>query len=852
MSLLSKKKDPLDDLAVQGLIDRAGLTDQPPELGIWEGFTKATVQGFPRGLIEAKGALQSVALETTGFMMSKEDEIAVGDAAQQTFEDSRKYRPNPITVGTAGQISNELTAIVPRTVVGTVTGGPAGGAVAAGVPAGFSESDRLQSEGVDSATANTAGVVTGLTTGIGAVLPGGGFAKSAWTDASIAAGGNVALGVVQRKSVHEILADGGYHDMAAQYQAFDKTAMATDLGFSLILSGAHRLTTPQTNAILTNRNAESFSHGDGIVPTDAKSGTAIEAAKTEALDALLSDKPFDVSGIVRDASFIRNPRATKPSLPEEVHTQIDESIMESDAFEYTADRIIGLESNGKANAKNPRSSATGAGQFIESTWLSMIQKHRSDLIPAPLAEKLKGKSFTKIRADKALMAELEPIFQMRNDASLSRDMVIQYGRENGKALEAAGFKATPANVYMAHHFGSAGAVKLLRAAPDTKVFDLLSGSEKKANPAYRDKTVSQMMASFERRAGKRGAQLEFPKNEPPVVSGERSAFEQPDVVIAQEFKARAREVGATDFMAETLAPKAPRDSVTGYYDARVDHVKADVLGRAQAHIRSSGEPGYFVSADLHNLGGINAFEGNVAERANSHYAEFTRILKEELEATGGDVVPMRTGGDELGAVVINADADKLDLAIQNTEARIQEYAQGKGLADIPHHKGDTYARGTGLHIGAAAIQPSRTIAEIFERADRGVNISKQRGKSNVRTIETSQAQSITPDAGRTQQAGQGSGSEIRSGSDAGNARYPERASQPDGARVANDPVIEAVQRAAQENPDQSVLAGFDADERPQYRKLSEVLAEIQAEQAKAFRDARAYMAGANCYLKNGA
>src|SRR5712672_3219646 len=44
------------------------------------------------------------------------------------------------------------------------------------------------------------------------------------------------------------------------------------------------------------------------------------------------------------------------------------------------ERIIAVESSGDPNAKNKRSSATGAGQFLDETWLEMIGSYRPDLV----------------------------------------------------------------------------------------------------------------------------------------------------------------------------------------------------------------------------------------------------------------------------------------------------------------------------------------------------------------------------------------------------------------------------------------------------------------------------------------
>ena len=49
-------------------------------------------------------------------------------------------------------------------------------------------------------------------------------------------------------------------------------------------------------------------------------------------------------------------------------------------IDAVVDQIIKVESNGDANAKNKRSSATGLGQFLNETWLLLIRAHRPDLI----------------------------------------------------------------------------------------------------------------------------------------------------------------------------------------------------------------------------------------------------------------------------------------------------------------------------------------------------------------------------------------------------------------------------------------------------------------------------------------
>ena len=112
-------------------------------------------------------------------------------------------------------------------------------------------------------------------------------------------------------------------------------------------------------------------------------------------------------------------------------------------------RIVSVEGYGK----NPRSSAQGAGGFIDSTWLDVLKRNRPDLAEG--------------RSDADLLA-------LRADKKLGLEMVGKYREENARSLKAAGFEATPGNVYLAHFLGAGGARAVLKADPNMPVQDALA------------------------------------------------------------------------------------------------------------------------------------------------------------------------------------------------------------------------------------------------------------------------------------------------------------------------------------------------------------------------------------------
>ena len=145
-----------------------------------------------------------------------------------------------------------------------------------------------------------------------------------------------------------------------------------------------------------------------------------------------------------------------------------------------ADRIIANESGGDAGAKNPLSSAAGAGQFIDSTWLGLVKQNAPDIAA--------GKS------DAEMLA-------LRSDKALSNQMVNAYAAVNGAALAAQGLPTDPGSLYLAHFLGAGGAATVLKADPAMPLSSLLSQQVLSANPNLAGMTAGDLRGTMARKMG---------------------------------------------------------------------------------------------------------------------------------------------------------------------------------------------------------------------------------------------------------------------------------------------------------------------------------------------------------------
>ncbi len=157
------------------------------------------------------------------------------------------------------------------------------------------------------------------------------------------------------------------------------------------------------------------------------------------------------------------------------------------AVNSVIERIIAAESNGDPNAKNKRSSATGAGQFIDETWLDMIRAHRPDLAARSEKEKL----------------------ELRRDPELARQITARFAEQNAAMLNARGLPVTPSTLYLSHFAGRAGAVAILSAPENADAASIMASADAtgrttrekivKANPFLEGFTVADLKSWVDRK-----------------------------------------------------------------------------------------------------------------------------------------------------------------------------------------------------------------------------------------------------------------------------------------------------------------------------------------------------------------
>ena len=137
--------------------------------------------------------------------------------------------------------------------------------------------------------------------------------------------------------------------------------------------------------------------------------------------------------------------------------------------------IHGTEGTGQ----NSLSTASGVGQFTEGTWLGTLKNDPS------FAGLIQGKSDSDILA-------------LRNNPKVADAAIISLANENSKTLIGDKISPTEANVGLMHHFGSGDGPKVISAAPETPISQIVSSQVIAANPDLADKTAGDVQSHYQK------------------------------------------------------------------------------------------------------------------------------------------------------------------------------------------------------------------------------------------------------------------------------------------------------------------------------------------------------------------
>lgn len=165
-----------------------------------------------------------------------------------------------------------------------------------------------------------------------------------------------------------------------------------------------------------------------------------------------------------------------------------------------ASRVTRVENPGGNPAeRNPSSTATGNGQFVEGTWLSLWNRGGREAA-ARIGLNVEG-------LDPNRPEDRDAILALRTNPALSQEMINVYRDQNRPTLQRAlGRAPTDAELYMAHFLGAEGAQRFLTANPNTPADRVVSGAALANNRSVfvdpqtgRARTVGEVMSSVNQR-----------------------------------------------------------------------------------------------------------------------------------------------------------------------------------------------------------------------------------------------------------------------------------------------------------------------------------------------------------------
>jgi hypothetical protein len=239
-------------------------------------------------------------------------------------------------------------------------------------------------------------------------------------------------------------------------------------------------------------------------------------------------------------------------------------------MEEFLDQLMEAESGGRLDRKNPRSTALGPFQFIESTFLVVVNKYFPHEV-AGLTER------------QILARRTEIVFSRRAARAYVIDLI--------SALRNNGLPATKRNVRIAFLVGPSAAVRLLKTAPHRPLRAVLSAHAIAANPFMSGATINKLVqkAAADVSATAAPRRLGPSLDEPAVTAAGLEGGAAPTTALENEVAAAValkRETTATAVAAGLTASK--REPVDTPVDLEIDSM---VTKQADPHFETKCQIG---------------------------------------------------------------------------------------------------------------------------------------------------------------------------------------------------------------------------------------------------------------------
>lgn len=752
------------------------------------------------------------------------------------------WTPDPAETGTAGRVLGGLAEIVlPLAAAG---GNPALLAATEGIERPAS----LVKQGVGAGTAQAVGLAGSVGTLAGFKLPAA-FGSTLTQRLATGAAGNLLLGAGVSGAQYAALQAGGNAEQAKAFDPLDVEARAVDALTGLAFGALAHATAPrvpleQRDALLTARNADRFQR-TATDPLVADEGAAIRGqdALQDALEQLARGEPVNVVDTIRPSDFLL-PVADQAPAPEAA------ALGGYQAFRRA------LESGGRADARNPESSALGIDQFTAGTWRRMVAKTKPEW-----AQGLDDAQLLALRADPARSAE----------------MVAALDAENAAGLRAEGLPVDAYTLYAAHHFGLAGGRRFARSDGATPMERILSRGQLEANPYLRGLTKDEAVANWNQRAKRAGVLPDggLVDTDPAGQALRERLVTNPDKLL-RDYAALEDSDGGRVLNTDTARELSPEYLADRTRSADVHEAASDTIKLLYEQKLAQPTPEGFDSTVLFTAGGTGAGKtsalkarGEVGGRPEIIYDTNMNTLSsavdkiEQALAAGRDVDIVYVYRDPVDALT--------NGAIPRAQRQVERFGSGRTVPLREHARTHAGVRPTIEALAARYAEDPRVNIDVIDNSG-GKGQQKMTDLASLPRVEEDSLHGSLQDALDQARAaglaedlyrgfgGPGRGAPEALGRGVGRDGRPQGRAQGSPGREAGsrgevnpapETPLDAARQLAAQNPDASIVVGADADGGAVHRTVADEVADIEADLARATTDATAFQAAVNCFLRRG-